>query len=309
MALEAMGCLPSKHLRDLLSESRALLQACFSDKAESVRQAAVVGLTAVLLRADVLSYAVPYQSMLENVLKLWGSLCSSMVDASNLVGPLFQVPSGGYACCNYLQRSFCGQVSYAAFSSVAAMINGFCRTDGGGLAWLPVDVPNAETESKSVQLRVLHCVCRQIFRSRHTILNRVNSLPREHRSPAIRSLTLAIRLMYNGTIHRLHQISGMDEEIGFEHADVLSFMAEVNAIIVPFLSSTDPSLVFEVAAWVLETAMLSDVHRSGAASAGMSVLGLLDRNNYVVGRPVILACVARNVHLVCVLLTYIAMPP
>lgn len=183
------------------------------------------------------------------------------------------------------------------------MINGFCRTDGGALAWLPVDVPNAESESKSVQLRVLHSVCRQIFISRHTILNRVNSLPLAHRSAAIRALTLAIRLMYNGTIHRLHQISGEDEEIGFGHADVLSFMAEVNAIVVPFLSSTDPSLVFEVAAWILETAKLSDVHRSGAASAVMAVLGLLERNNYVVGRPVILACVARNVHLVCFLIT------
>jgi len=274
MALDMLAYLPSKHLRDLLSESRVLLQNLVADRPEApVRQAAVASLSGCLLRFDVLSYAVPYQSMLESVLKLWESLCDSLTDAANMV-------------------------SYEAFGAVAAMITGFCRPDGATLAWLPNDVPNSQVDSKSVQSRIIHCVCRRIFQSRHAILNRVNSLPLAHRSVAVRTLTLSLRLLFNGTIEELHPLSGKDEPLGFGFPEVSSFLMAVNAIVIPYLSSPDPSLVFESAAWVLETAKLSDVHKSAAASAVTAVIGLLERNNFVVGRPVILACVARNLHLV-----------
>ncbi|KAL3683893.1 hypothetical protein R1sor_001915 [Riccia sorocarpa] len=275
-AVSIVAAIPSWRLGKLISDCSKEISNCLVDNNPNLRYNIVETLGCLLARDDVVTLCESNVTLLERVSTWWKQIGTGMLDASDAV-------------------------SKVAFEGVGRLFSEFSTKRLSRLAGDKLIPSEAALAIRSGWVSVM---CRFVWEKRDFLMARSLILPVENFRATVSPLVFAVKAVTTGMVEEMQAITGQGnsprsplEEKDYVNAERILAVSDLVSHLVPFLSSLDPALVFEVAINLLTLADVPGGKPEWAAAPIMSLLNLWDRQEFRAGRESIVRAVVKNLQL------------
>ncbi|XP_072969493.1 protein TPLATE [Typha angustifolia] len=271
-ALSFLSSLPSHLLPRLLSDSHAALTAALTSPSPSLRLAAVDSLAAVLARDDLVLLCHASPPLLDRVSLWWGNISALALDRSDAVAK-------------------------SAFGAVALLFQEF---ESKRISRLAGDKLVDGDNSLAIRSRWVVAAVDLFWKKRNSLMSRSLIFPVESFRVTVFPLVYSAKSVASGSVEVLRKLSKAGVEAGGEvagSAEKLVGVSDVVSHLLPFLSSLDPPLVFEVGINMLSLADAPGGKPEWASASIIAILTLWDRQEFSSARETIVRAVVTNLHL------------
>ncbi|KAJ4819021.1 ARM repeat superfamily protein [Rhynchospora pubera] len=275
-ALSLFPSVPSHLLPRLLSDSHAQLSAALASPAPSLRLAAADSLASVLARDDLVLLCHSSPPLLTRVSTWWEKIASLTLDRSD-------------------------PVSKSAFESLGRLLQ---ELETKRMSRLAGDKLVDGDHSLAIRSQWVITAVEFIWSKRSALIARSLVLPVEAFRTTVFPLVYAAKCVASGTVETLRKIArpGDDKLVtstsaGESSAEKLVGVSDIVSHLLPFLSSLDPPLIFEVGINMLSLADVPGGKPEWASAAIIAILTLWDRQEFSSARETIVRAVVTNLHL------------
>ncbi|KAG6555879.1 hypothetical protein Mapa_002521 [Marchantia paleacea] len=275
-AVSIVAAIPSWRLGKLIIDCSKEISNCLVDNNPNLRYNIVETLGCLLARDDVVTLCESNVTLLERVSTWWKQIGQSMLDASDAVAKV-------------------------AFEGVGRLFTEFSTKR---LSRLAGDKLIPSEASLAIRSAWVSAMCRFVWEKRDFLMARSLILPVENFRATVSPLVFAVKAVTTGMVEEMQAITGQQgsprsplEERDFVNAERILGVSDLVSHLVPFLSSLDPALVFEVGINLLSLADVPGGKPEWASAPIMALLNLWDRQEFRAGRESIVRAVVKNLQL------------
>nr|CAB3489303.1 unnamed protein product [Digitaria exilis] len=272
-SIASFPSLPSHLLPSLLSSAHADIAAALSSPAESLRLATVTSLSSLLPRDDLALMCSTNPSLMAHATTWWGRLAELALDSADAV-------------------------SAGAFEALARL---FQELEGRRMSRLAGDKLVDGEGALAVRAQWAADAIDFIWSRRNMLIARTMVMPVESFRVTVFPLVHAAKMVASGVVNTLRRIAKPGDTTIADSvessAEKLVGVSDIVSHLLPFLSSLDPPLVFEVGINMLSLADVPGGKPEWASAAIIAILTLWDRQEFSSMRETIVRAVVTNLHL------------
>ncbi|KAF0931063.1 hypothetical protein E2562_002435 [Oryza meyeriana var. granulata] len=272
-SIASFPSLPSHFLPSLLSSAHADITAALSSPAESLRLASVTSLSSLLPRDDLALMCSSNPSLMAHATAWWGRLAELALDPADAVAA-------------------------TAFEALARL---FQELDARRMSRLAGDKLVDGEGALAVRAQWAAEAINFIWSRRNLLIARSMVMPVERFRVTVYPLVHAAKMVASGMVNTLRQIAKPGDTTIADSmessAEKLVGVSDIISHLLPFLSSLDPPLVFEVGINMLALADVPGGKPEWASAATIAILTLWDRQEFSSMRETIVRAVVTNLHL------------
>lgn len=273
-ALSVLSAVPHHRLARLVNDAHREIAACFDSSADSLRLAAADALGCVLARDDLVLLCDSSPSLLDRVTAWWRRIATAALDRSDAV-------------------------SRAAFDSIARLFEEF---ESKRMSRLAGDKLIDTENSLAIRSNWVVAIVDFVWLQRNALMARSLILPIESFRATVFPLVYAAKAVASGAVDVFRKLSKSSESNApppdsSSSAEKLVGVSDVVSHLLPFLSSLDPPLIFEVGINMLSLADVPGGKPEWASASIIAILTLWDRQEFSSARESIVRAVVRNLHL------------
>ncbi|KAH7433717.1 hypothetical protein KP509_07G082700 [Ceratopteris richardii] len=271
-----LAAIPSWRLGQLITDCSNEISNCIKSENNHLRYAITETLGCILARDDVVNLCESSAPLSDRVATWWKQIGHTMLDVSDAV-------------------------SRVAFESVGRLFSEFTTKRMSRLAGDKIVSTEA---SLAIRSSWVTAMCKFTWEKRNMLMARTLVLPIESFRSTIQPLVFAVKAVATGMVEEMQAISGGDAsprgpmgDKEFVDAERILAVSDLVSHLVPFLSSFDPSLVFEVGINLLSLADVPGGKPEWASASITAILTLWDRQEFTLGRESIVKAVVQNLQL------------
>nr|XP_010930802.1 protein TPLATE isoform X1 [Elaeis guineensis] len=269
-ALSVLSAVPSHLLARLVHDAHREIASCFDSPADSLRLAAADALGCVLARDDIVLLCDASPTLLDRVSAWWRRIATAALDRSDAV-------------------------SRAAFDSLARLFQEF---ESKRMSRLAGDKLIDTENSLAIRSNWVVAAVDVIWLQRNALMARALVLPIESFRATVFPLVYAAKTVASGAVDIFRKLSKIAPPPDTSSsAEKLVGISDVVSHLLPFLSSLDPPLVFEVGINMLSLADVPGGKPEWASASIIAILTLWDRQEFSSARESIVRAVVTNLHL------------
>ncbi|KAG8059159.1 hypothetical protein GUJ93_ZPchr0002g26110 [Zizania palustris] len=272
-SIASFPSLPSHLLLSLLSSAHADITAALSSPAESLRLASVTSLSSLLPRDDLALMCSSNPSLMAHATTWWGRLAELALDSAD-------------------------SVAATAFEALARL---FQELDARRMSRLAGDKLVDGEGALAVRAQWAAEAINFIWSRRNMLIARSMVMPVERFRVTVYPLVHAAKMVASGTVNTLRRIAKPGDTTIADSvessAEKLVGVSDIISHLLPFLSSLDPPLVFEVGINMLALADVPGGKPEWASAATIAILTLWDRQEFSSMRETIVRAIVTNLHL------------
>ncbi|KAI5073208.1 hypothetical protein GOP47_0011221 [Adiantum capillus-veneris] len=270
-----LAAIPSWRLGKLITDCSKEISNCITSENNHLRYAITETLGSILARDDVVNLCEASAPLSDRVATWWKQIGQTMLDVSDAV-------------------------SRVAFEAVGRLLSEFTTKRMSRLAG---DKLISTEASLAIRSNWVISMCNFVWEKRNLLMARSLVLPIESFRSTVQPLVFAIKAVATGMVEEMQAISGgntsprgpMGED--FVNAERILAVSDLVSHLVPFLTSLDPSLVFEVGVNLLSLADVPGGKPEWASASVTAILTLWDRQEFMAGRESIVKAVVQNLQL------------
>ncbi|AQK58581.1 protein TPLATE [Zea mays] len=272
-SIASFPSLPSHLLPSLLSSAHAEIANALSSPAESLRLGAVTSLSSFLPRDDLVLMCSTNPSLMAHATTWWARLAELALDSADAV-------------------------SAGAFEALARL---FQELEGRRMSRLAGDKLVDGEGVLAVRAQWAADAIDFIWSRRNMLIARSVVMPAESFRLTVHPLVHAAKMVASGVVNTLQRIAKPGDTTIADSvessAEKLVGVSDIVSHLLPFLSSLDPPLVFEVGINMLALADVPGGKPEWASAAIIAILTLWDRQEFSSMRETIVRAVVTNLHL------------
>ncbi|URE49505.1 hypothetical protein MUK42_14296 [Musa troglodytarum] len=278
-AVSILSAIPSHRLPRLVADAHREIAACFDSPSETLRLAATETLGCVLARDDLVLLCDSAPGLLDRASAWWARIAEGMLDRSDAV-------------------------SCAAFDAVGRLFQEF---ETKRMSRLAGDKLIDGENSLAIRSNWVVAAIDLVWKKRNALMARSLIIPVESFRATVFPLVYAAKAVASGSLEVFRKLSRHGESSnnrGTATAVDSSMSAEkhvgvsdVVSHLLPFLSSLDPPLIFEVGINMLSLADVRGGKPEWASASIIAILTLWDRQEFSSARESIVRAVVTNLHL------------
>ncbi|CAL9178274.1 unnamed protein product [Musa hybrid cultivar] len=278
-AVSILSAIPSHRLPRLVADAHREIAACFDSPSETLRLAATETLGCVLARDDLVLLCDTAPGLLDRASAWWDRIAEGTLDRSDAV-------------------------SCAAFAAVGRLFQEF---ETKRMSRLAGDKLIDGENSLAIRSNWVVAAIDLVWKKRNALMARSLIIPVESFRATVFPLVYAAKAVASGSLEVFRKLSRSGESsnnTGTATAVDSSMSAEkhvgvsdVVSHLLPFLSSLDPPLIFEVGINMLSLADVRGGKPEWASASIIAILTLWDRQEFSSARESIVRAVVTNLHL------------
>ncbi|RWW36679.1 hypothetical protein BHE74_00058280 [Ensete ventricosum] len=278
-AVSILSAIPSHRLPRLVADAHREIAACFDSPSETLRLAATETLGCVLARDDLVLLCDTAPGLLDRASAWWARIAEGTLDRSDAV-------------------------SCAAFEAVGRLFQEF---ETKRMSRLAGDKLIDGENSLAIRSNWVVAAIDLVWKKRNALMARSLIIPVESFRATVFPLVYAAKAVASGSLEVFRKLSRPGESSnnsGTPTAVDSSMSAEkhvgvsdVVSHLLPFLSSLDPPLIFEVGINMLSLADVRGGKPEWASASIIAILTLWDRQEFSSARESIVRAVVTNLHL------------
>ncbi|CAM6095749.1 unnamed protein product [Calypogeia fissa] len=276
-AVSILAAIPSWRLGKMVIDCSKDISNAISSDHPNLRYNVVETLGCLLARDDVVTLCESNSTLLERVSVWWKQIGEGMLDPSDAVAKV---------ACEGVGRLFM-EFSTKKLSRLA------------GDKLIPSEA------ALSIRSAWVSTMCRFVWEKRDLLMARSLILPVENFRATVFPLVFAVKAVATGLVEEMQTLTGNQggsprsplEDREFVNAERILGVSDVVSHFMPFLSSLDPALIFEVGINLLALADVPGGKPEWASAPVMSLLTLWDRQEFRAGRESIVRAVVKNLQL------------
>ncbi|KAH7681023.1 Armadillo-like helical-containing protein [Dioscorea alata] len=270
-AVSALSAIPSHRLPRLVSDAHKEISACLASPSDSLRHSATEALGCVLARDDLVLLCESNPGLLDRASAWWQRIADNMLDRSD-------------------------SVSKIAFESIGRLFQEF---ESKRMSRLAGDKLIDSENSLAIRSKWVAAAVDFVWKSRNALMARSLILPIESFRVTVFPLVYATKAVASGAMEVFRKLSKSSntETDSFWSAEKVVGVSDVVSHLLPFLSSLDPPLIFEVGINMLSLADVPGGKPEWASASIIAILTLWDRQEFSSARESIVRAVVTNLHL------------
>ncbi|KAJ7300288.1 hypothetical protein O6H91_20G047800 [Diphasiastrum complanatum] len=267
-AVSFLAAVPNWRVGNLIMDLSKEITNCISSDNENLRSAIVETLGCLLARDDFVALCETSGQLLDKASAWWSTIGQRMLDPSDVV-------------------------SRFAFEGVARLFSEFSSKRMSRLAGDKL-VPSEA--SLAIRSNWMTAMCRFAWEKRDLLMSRSLILPVESFRATVFPLVFAVKAVATNLVEALPAGTGSASQEFFNAERILG-VSDVVSHLVPFLSSLDPALVYEVTINLLSLADVPGGKPEWASAPITALLTLWDRQDFNAGRESIVRAAVKNLQL------------
>eukprot|EP01018_Ginkgo_biloba_P002390 Gb_27119 [translate_table: standard] len=273
-----LAAIPSYRLGKLITDCSKEISNCLVSENDNLRYAITETLGCILARDDLVTLCENNVNLLDKVSLWWKQIGNNMLDVSDAV-------------------------SKVAFEAVGRLFQEFSSKRMSRLAG---DKLIPSENSLAIRSNWVIAMANFVWTKRNMLIARSLVVPVESFRVTVFPLVYAVKTVASGVIQDLQKLSGNNNSGNdgsprgppeFGNAEKIVGVSDVISHLVPFLSSLDPALVFEVGINLLSLADVPGGKPEWALGSITAILTLWDRQEFFAARESIVRAVATNLQL------------
>lgn len=273
-AISVLSALPSHLLPRLVSDASKEITSSLDSTFDNLRLAVIEALGCVLPRDDLVLLCGSNIGLLDRASGWWKRIVENMLDRSDVV-------------------------SRASFEAVGRLFHEF---ESKRMSRLAGDKLVDGENSLAVRSTWIVSTVESVWKMRNSLLARSLILPIESFRATVFPLVYTAKTVGSGAIDVLRKISkpgagNSGDEVEISSAEILVGVSDLVSHLLPFLSSLDPPLIFEVGINMLSLADVPGGKPEWASASIIAILTLWDRQEFSSARESIVRAVVTNLHL------------
>ncbi|XP_042500898.1 protein TPLATE-like isoform X2 [Macadamia integrifolia] len=275
-AVSILAAIPSYRLGKLIVDCNKEISSCFDSHSDNLRHSITETLGCILARDDLVTLCENNVNLLDRVSNWWTRIGQNMLDRSDAVSKI-------------------------AFESVGRLFQEF---NSKRISRLAGDKLIDSENSLAIRSNWVSWMIDFVWKSRNALMARSLILPIESFRVTVFPLVYAAKAVASGSvevIRKLSKSSGNSSSntnmMNLGNAEKLVGVSDVVSHLVPFLSSLDPALIFEVGINMLYLADVPGGKPEWASQSIIAILTLWDRQEFSSARESIVRAVVTNLHL------------
>ncbi|XP_078433790.1 ARM repeat superfamily protein [Wolffia australiana] len=271
-AVSILSAVPTDRLSRLVTDCSKEITACFDSPSDNLRLSVTETLGCVLARDDLVLLCESSVSLLDRVSNWWTRIGKNMLDRSDAV-------------------------SHVAFESIGRLFQEF---ETKRMSRLAGDKLIDSENSLAIRSTWVVSAVDQTWKLRNALMARSLILPVERFKSTVFPLVYAAKAVASGSVEVLRKLSKNGGKSSIEDmgsAEKLVGVSDIVSHLLPFLSSLDPPLIFEVGVNMLSLADVPGGKPEWASASIIAILTLWDRQEFFSARESIVRAVVANLHL------------
>ncbi|XP_042519649.1 protein TPLATE-like isoform X2 [Macadamia integrifolia] len=275
-AVSILAAIPSYRLGKLISDCNKEISNCFDSYSDTLRHSITETLGCILARDDLVTLCENNVNLLDRVSNWWRRIGQNMLDRSDAVSKI-------------------------AFESVGRLFQEF---NSKRMSRLAGDKLVDSENSLAIRSNWVSLMIDFIWKKRNALMARSLILPIESFRVSVSPLVFAVKAVASGAVEVIRKLSkssgsrsGYGNILDLGNAEKLVGVSDVVTHLVPFLSSLDPALIFEVGINMLYLADVPGGKPEWASQSIIAILTLWDRQEFSSARESIVRAVVTNLHL------------
>lgn len=271
-AVSILSAVPTDRLSRLISDCSKEITACFDSPSDNLRFSITETLGCILARDDLVLLCETSVSLLDRVSNWWTRIGNNMLDRSDAV-------------------------SNVAFESIGRLFQEF---ETKRMSRLAGDKLIDSENSLSIRSTWVVSAVDLAWKMRNALMARSLILPVERFKSTVFPLVYAAKSVASGGVEILRKLSKNGGNPPLDDkgsAEKLVGVSDVVSHLLPFLSSLDPPLIFEVGINMLSLADVPGGKPEWASASIIAILTLWDRQEFFSARESIVRAVVANLHL------------
>ncbi|XP_043705960.1 protein TPLATE-like isoform X2 [Telopea speciosissima] len=276
-AVSILAAIPSYRLGKLIADCNKEISNCFDSYSDNLRYSITETLGCILARDDLVTLCENNVNLLDRISNWWRRIGQNMLDRSDAVSKI-------------------------AFESVGRLFQEF---NSKRMSRLAGDKLVDSENSLAIRSNWVSLMIDYIWRRRNALMARSLVLLIENFGVTVFPLVFAVKAVASGTVEVIrklskssgNRISSNANMLDLGNAEKLVGVSDVVTHLVPFLSSLDPALIFEVGINMLYLADVPGGKPEWASQSIIAILTLWDRQEFSSARESIVRVVVTNLHL------------
>ncbi|XP_043724267.1 protein TPLATE-like isoform X2 [Telopea speciosissima] len=275
-AVSILAAIPSYRLGKLIVDCNKEISNCFDSHSDNLRHSITETLGCILARDDLVTLCENNVNLLDRVSNWWTRIGQNMLDRSDAVSKI-------------------------AFESVGRLFQEF---NSKRISRLAGDKLIDSENSLAIRSNWVSWMIDFVWKSRNALMARSLILPIESFRVTVFPLVYAVKAVASGSVEVIRQLSKSSgnsssntDMMNLGNAEKLVGVSDVVTHLVPFLSSLDPALIFEVGINMLYLADVPGGKPEWASQSIIAILTLWDRQEFSSARESIVRAVVTNLHL------------
>lgn len=269
-AVSILSAVPSHRLSKLISDCHKEISSCFDSPSDNLRFAVTETLGCILARDDLVLLCENSVGLLDRVSNWWTRIGNNMLDRSDSVCKI-------------------------AFESVGRLFQEF---ESKRMSRLAGDKLIDSENSIAIRSNWVVNAIDLVWKKRSVLMQRSMILPVESFRITVFPLVYAAKCVASDAVEVFRKLSKSGEKV----VDTLSAekfvgVSDVVSHLLPFLSSLDPPLIFEVGINMLSLADVPGGKPEWASAPIIAILTLWDRQEFSSARESIVRAVVNNLQL------------
>ncbi|XP_074584364.1 protein TPLATE-like [Curcuma longa] len=279
-AVSILSALPSHRLPRVVADAHREIAACFDSPSDTLRFAATETLGCILARDDVVLLCHTSPGLLDRASAWWVRIAEGTLDRSDVV-------------------------SRAAFEAIGRLFQEF---DTKRMSRLAGDKLIDGENSLAIRSNWVLAAIDLVWKKRNALMTRSLVLPIESFRASVFPLVYAAKAVASGSVEVLRKLSrpggrsysgsATSTTDSASSAEKHVGVSDVVSHLLPFLSSLDPALIFEVGLNMLSLADVPGGKPEWASASIIAILTLWDRQEFSSARESIVRAVVTNLHLI-----------
>ncbi|XP_077250521.1 ARM repeat superfamily protein isoform X2 [Tasmannia lanceolata] len=275
-AVSILAAIPAYRLGKLIADCNKEISNCFDSPSDNLRYSITETLGCILARDDLVLLCENNVNLLDRVSNWWKRMAQNMLDRSDAV-------------------------SKVAFESVGRLFQEF---DSKRMSRLAGDKLVDSENSLAIRSNWVSLMVDFVWKKRNALMARSLILPIESFRVTVFPIVYSVKAVASGAVEVFRRLSksagnavsnGSVIESG--NAEKVVGVSDVVTHLVPFLSSLDPALIFEVGINMLYLADVPGGKPEWASASITAILTLWDRQEFSSARESIVRAVVTNLHL------------
>lgn len=271
-AVSVLSAVPSHRLAKLISDSNKEISKCFDSPSHNLRFSITETLGCILARDDLVLICENSVSLLDRVSNWWARIAGNMLDRSDVVSKI-------------------------AFESIGRLFQEF---ESKSMSRLAGDKLIDSENSLAIRSNWVVSAIDFVWKKRNALMARSLILPVESFRVTVYPLVYSAKAVASGAVEVFRKLSKGGKSNVVEDvasAEKVVGVSDVVSHLLPFLSSLDPPLIFEVGINMLSLADVPGGKPEWASASIIAILTLWDRQEFSSARESIVRAVVTNLHL------------
>ncbi|PKA62525.1 Protein TPLATE [Apostasia shenzhenica] len=269
-AVSILSAVPSYRLGKLISDCHKEISSCFDSTSDNLRFAITETLGCILARDDLVLLCENSVGLLDRVSNWWTRIGNNMLDRSDTVCKI-------------------------AFESIGRLFQEF---ESKRMSRLAGDKLIDSENSLAIRSNWVVNALDLVWKKRNALMQRSLILPVESFRITVFPLVYAAKAVASGAVEVFRKLSkSSGSAVDSLSAEKIVGVSDVASHLLPFLSSLDPPLIFEVGINMLSLADVPGGKPEWASASIIAILTLWDRQEFSSARESIVRAVVTNLHL------------